>query len=269
MAERKDTPFTGEHFAAWCEKMVGQPYWYGSCVYKCTQSLLDRKAKQYPAHYTSGRMKRYKDDIAKKKICADCVGGCKGYAWTNGGVGVLESIGTSKTFSSKYGAHGCPDKSANGMFSYAKSKSCAWGDISTLPEIPGIALRFNGHVGYYVGNGYAVEWRGFNYGCVRTRVKDRPWTHWYKLPFINYGTGVTAPPDEQPEEPRPVNTTVVIVSGGGKVNVRTGNGTGFGRITAVAPGTTYEYVATAANGWNAVVIGSRVGWVSGKYSRII
>ena len=29
MAERKDTPFTGEHFAAWCEKMVGQPYWYG------------------------------------------------------------------------------------------------------------------------------------------------------------------------------------------------------------------------------------------------
>ena len=32
---------------------------------------------------------------------------------------------------------------------------------------------------------------------------------------------------------------------------------------------TYEYVATAANGWNAVVIGSRVGWVSGKYSRII
>ena len=269
MAERKDTPFTGEHFAAWCEKMVGQPYWYGSCVYKCSQSLLDRKTKQYPAHYTSGRMKRYKDDIAKKKVCADCVGGCKGYAWTNGGVGVLESIGTSKTFSSKYGAHGCPDESANGMFSYAKSKGCAWGDISTLPEIPGIALRFDGHVGYYVGNGYAVEWRGFNYGCVRTRVKDRPWTHWYKLPFIDYSEGVIAPPDEQPEEPRPVNTTVVIVSGGGKVNVRTGNGTSFGRIAAVAPGTTYEYVATAANGWNAVVIGSRVGWVSGKYSRII
>ena len=92
MAERKDTPFTGEHFSAWCEKMVGQPYWYGSCVYKCSQSLLDRKAKQYPAHYTSSRMKRYKDDISKKNVCADCVGGCKGYAWTNGGVGVLESV---------------------------------------------------------------------------------------------------------------------------------------------------------------------------------
>ena len=196
MSERINTPFTSEHFAAWCEKMVGQPYWYGSCVYKCTQSLLDRKSKQYPAHYTSGRMKRYKDDIAKKKVCADCVGACKGYAWTNGGQDVLESIGTGKSFSSKYGAHGCPDKSANGMFSWAKSKGAEWGAISTLPEIPGIALRFDGHVGYYVGNGYAVEWRGFNYGCVRTRVKDRPWTHWYKLPFIDYGTGVVAPSDE-------------------------------------------------------------------------
>ena len=121
----------------------------------------------------------------------------------------------------------------------------------------------------YIGGGYAVEERRFNYGCVRTRVKDRPWTHWYKLPFIDYSTGVIAPPEEQPEEPRPVNTTAVIVSDGGKVNVRTGNGTSFGRIAAVAPGTTYEYVATAANGWNAVVIGSKVGWVSGKYSRII
>ena len=30
-----------------------------------------------------------------------------------------------------------------------------------------------------------------------------------------------------------------------------------------------QRLATAANGWNAVVIGSKVGWVSGKYSRII
>jgi len=50
------------------------------------------------------------------------VGLIKGYQWTNGGQGVIESIGTDRTFSSKYGGHGCPDKSANGMFSYAKSK---------------------------------------------------------------------------------------------------------------------------------------------------
>lgn len=39
MSERINTPFTNEHFVAFCEKMVGQPYWYGSVVYKCTENL--------------------------------------------------------------------------------------------------------------------------------------------------------------------------------------------------------------------------------------
>ena len=190
MSERINMPFTNEHFVAFCEKMIGMPYWYGTVVYKCTENLRARKAKQYPAHYGSSRTARYRDDISKKKVCADCVGLIKGYQWTNGGQGVIESIGTDKTFSSRYGGHGCPDKSANGMFNYARSKGCAWGTMDTLPEVPGVALRFDGHVGVYVGNGYAVEERGFNYGCVRTRVKDRKWTHWYQLPFVDYGDAV-------------------------------------------------------------------------------
>lgn len=80
----------------------------------------------------------------------------------------------------------------------------------------------------------------------------------------------TVPPTDQPaDEPKPVGTTVVIVSDGGKVNIRKGHGTNYSRISAVAPGTTFEYVATAANGWNAVVVGNQVGWVSGNYSKII
>jgi len=82
----------------------------------------------------------------------------------------------------------------------------------------------------------------------------------------------TEPAPETPEAedtPKPVGTTVVIVSDGGKVNVRVGNGTNYTRITAAAPGTTFEYVATAANGWHAVIVGAKVGWVSGKFSRII
>ena len=94
---------------------------------------------------------------------------------------MVESIGTDKTFSSKYGGNGCPDKSANGMFSYAKSKGCAWGTMDSLPELPGIALCMDGHVGVYVGDGYAVEERGFNYGCVKTKVASRKWTHWFQL----------------------------------------------------------------------------------------
>ena len=201
MADRKNTPFTNAHFAAFWEKMLGQPYWYGSVVYKCTESLRSRKAAQYPSHYGSSRTARYKQDIAAKKVCADCIGGAKGYAWSGGGIGVIESIGTDKTFTSKYGANGCPDKSANGMFTYAKQKGMAWGTIGTLPETVGLALHKDGHVGYYVGNGYAVEWKGYAYGCVKTKVAGRGWTHWYRLPFIQYGEVAKPEIPEKPETP--------------------------------------------------------------------
>lgn len=358
MAERINTPFTNEHFAAYCLKMVGQPYWYGCCGYKAKTSLLNRKTKQYPSHYTASRMSRYKQDIRDRKVVCDCIGGAKGYAWTNGGQAMLDAIGTDAAVPNKYGANGCPDKGANAMFAWAKSKGMDWGTIDTLPEIVGLALHTDGHVGYYVGNGYAVEWRGFSYGCVRTKVKERKWKYWYKLPFIQYreaaaentapeialgsrllkrgmvGSDVKAlqelllqlgyalpkygadtefgsetekalltfqkkagleadgkygdkthaalmdavadddgqsdtPEQPAPEEPAPVGTTVVIVSQGGKVNVRCGNGTEYARISAVAPGSTFPHVATAQNGWHALVIGSRVGWVSGNFAKIV
>lgn len=364
MTERVNTPFTNEHFAAWCLSMIGQPYWYGTCVYKCTESLRKRKAEQYPSHYKDNRTARYRDDIEQKKIAADCVGGCKGYAWTSGGIGVVEAIGTDSTYSSKYGGGNCPDKSANGMFTYAKSKGMDYGSVETLPEVVGLALHKDGHVGYYVGDGCAVEWKGFSDGCVKTAVKGRGWTSWYRLPFIDYGDsetvgmapsvstvlgdrtlkkgmkgsdvkamqelllqlgyelpkhgadgdfgsetlaallkfqkdaeleqdglygdlthqalmGATADDDEgrkeetsepeitEPEQEQAEAGTVVIVSEGGKVNIRQGNGTNYGRISSVAPGTTLAHVATAANGWHAVIIGAKVGWVSGDFSRII
>lgn len=77
------------------------------------------------------------------------------------------------------------------------------------------------------------------------------------------------PEQPVPDEPAPVGTTVVIVSEGGKVNVRCGNGTEYERLSAVAPGSTFPLVATAQNGWHAIAIGSRVGWVSGKLAKII
>lgn len=279
------TPFTNEHFASFCLSMVGQPYWYGTCLYKCTESLRSRKAEQYPSHYGSSRTSRYKQDIAAKKVCADCIGGAKGYAWTGGGQGVLEAIGTGQAISSKYGSNGCPDKGANSMFSYAKSKGLAWGTIDTLPEVVGLALHTDGHVGYYVGDGEAVEWRGFSYGCAKTKVADRNWKYWYQLPFIHYEavTGDAVADDDTDDTQKtdtpaelPPSTSealvpekVVIMSESGKVNIRTGNGTGYGRITLVAAGTTYPYVATAANGWHAVDVGNRVGWVSGDFSRVV
>lgn len=76
------------------------------------------------------------------------------------------------------------------MLSWCKSKGCKNGKIATLPEVPGVLLFSSGHVGVYIGGGYAVEARGFNYGVVKTKVKDRSWTSWAYLPesLLNYDT---------------------------------------------------------------------------------
>lgn len=357
MAEMTNNALTNDRLVAFCKAMLGQPYWYGTAVYKCTNSLLTRKTKQYPSHYGSNRTAQYKQNIAKKQVCADCIGLIKGFAWTNGGVGVIESIGTDKTYTSKYGGNGCPDKSANGMFTYAKDKGAAWGTMDSMPELPGIAVRYDGHVGVYIGDGYVIEERGFAYGCVKTRLKDRKWTNWYQFPFISYGTDSVTPPvqddyplgsrllkrgmsgsdvkalqellmdlgyelpkygadgdygaeteaavkafqkahkltadgifgdktykalmeavgdnddDITPEPEAPdaeiADAKVIIVSNGGKVNVRVGNGTEYASITHLAPGTICPFVATAANGWHAIVINAQVGWVSGQYSNVL
>lgn len=188
MAEK----FTNLHFVEFCKQFIGRPYWYGTCIYPCTTSLLNSKKSQYSSHYTSDRMTKYKEAIAKHEICSDCVGLIKGYAWTNGGEGVIESIGReTPLFTNKYGSNGMPDQSANGMFEYAKKKGLDWGTISTIPEIPGIAVRRDGHVGVYIGNGKVVEEKGFAYGCVMTNLKSSTWLHWYKIPTINYVSGQT------------------------------------------------------------------------------
>ncbi len=76
--------------------------------------------------------------------------------------------------------------------------------------------------------------------------------------------------DPEPKKPQETLVTQVkIICDNGTVNIRQGNGTEYGRITAVKDGTNLEWIATAQNGWHAVKIGSQVGWVSGKYSEIV
>lgn len=182
--------FKASELVAFCKSMIGMPYWYGTCGYNCTESLLKRKAKQYPSHYGASRMSKYRDAINKKLVCMDCIGMIKAFFWTNGGSGVKEAIGTGREVPNKYASNGFPDKSANGMLSYCKSKKAKNGKISSLPEVPGVLLFSPGHVGVYVGNGYAVEARGFNYGVVQTRVASRKWTSWAYIPdsLLEYDT---------------------------------------------------------------------------------
>ena len=77
-----------------------------------------------------------------------------------------------------------------------------------------------------------------------------------------------APADPVRGEPVATGKKVVITCDGGTVNIRVGNDTKYARITAAKGSTVLPYVASAENGWYAVIVGDRVGWVSGKYSRI-
>ena len=83
-----------------------------------------------------------------------------------------------------------------------------------------------------------------------------------------YGMTVTAEPEKQEQTNKWAKTVTIHAGSGGSVNIRKGNGTNYGRITTVKSGAKFEYVATAENGWNAIVYDKQVAWVSGKYSAV-
>lgn len=134
-----------------------------------TEELLEAKLQQLP-----DAIKPYEDFIRANYLglrTADCIGLIKGYSWYDPETGNIN-----------YGSNGMPDVSADQLYANATEK----GDISTLPEIPGLILHAEGHVGIYIGGGYAIEAMGTRYGVVKTAVASRNWTGWCKNPYINY-----------------------------------------------------------------------------------
>lgn len=187
--------FTGKQLAEYCEKVFKARwvYWYGTVGYRCTKSLYESKKRQYPAHYTSARTAGYMKDISEGRWCADCVGLIKSFFWSGG---VFEG-------QSKYASNHCPDTSANGMIGLCTQT----GPIKTIPDEPGLVVWKSGHIGVYVGGGYTIELKGFNYDCQKNRVTSGPWTKWGRLPasMISYtddGCGGACDIPEAPEGQR-------------------------------------------------------------------
>lgn len=179
----------------YAKAQIGKPYWYGTFGQEGTQSLLDYKKKQYSEHYTSSRMSQYQKHIKQKVKVHDCIGLVKGYLWCDDVNDMIPKYVSAQ------------DKSADGMYKICKER----GAISTIPELVGVLVFFSGHVGVYIGNGYVIEARGFNYGVVKTRLKDRPWKSWGKCPYIKY---ITEPKNTT------ANKTETTSKGDNKVNVK-------------------------------------------------
>jgi hypothetical protein len=139
---------------------------YGSVL---TDSLFASKLAQYP-----DGVGNYEDFIRQNWLgrrTTDCVGLIKGYGWLD-----------TSTMSISYGINGMPDVGADGMYNNATVK----GDMSTMPDTPGLAVWHSGHIGVYIGNGEVIEAMGTKYGVVKTQLSERSWTAWLQIPYINY-----------------------------------------------------------------------------------
>ena len=151
-------------------------YVWGTYGNVLTESLFEYKKGQYP-----DGVGNYADFIEENWLgrrTTDCVGLVKGYGWLD--VSDM-TIG--------YAENGMPDYSANQMYQAAKDAgmlNADYGNMDTMPEVTGLMLWKEGHVGVYIGGGYVIEAMGTKTGVVKTELGGRGWQGWCKLPYIDY-----------------------------------------------------------------------------------
>ena len=146
---------------------------YGNIL---TPSLFAYKKQQYPDGV--GNHADFIESHWLGRRTADCIGLIKGYGWLD-----------TKSMAIGYAANGMPDYGADQMYQACKKAGTLnvdYGTMSAMPEIPGLMLWKSGHAGVYIGGGYAIEAMGTRKGVVKTKVSDRGWQGWGKLPYIDY-----------------------------------------------------------------------------------
>ena len=150
----------------------GWGYVWGTFGNVLTESMLQYKLEQYP---DIGASEAFIREHWLGHRTTDCVGLLKGYGWLN-----------PDTLTIDYNTNGMPDYSADQMYASAAENGTEYGGMSSMPEIVGLGLWKKGHWGIYVGDGYAIEAMGTQYGVVRTKVEGRGWQGWCKTPYIQY-----------------------------------------------------------------------------------
>ena len=157
--------------AKWAENAADKQWGYvfGTYGTVLSEEMLRAKMSQYPSDVAV--YEEFIRDNWLGRRTADCVGLIKGYGWFNTASQEIE-----------IGANGMPDIGSDSMYANATEK----GPINTMPEIPGLAVWHKGHIGIYIGNGKVVEAMATTVGVVQTEVSNRAWTHWLRIPYIDY-----------------------------------------------------------------------------------
>lgn len=143
-------------------------YVWGTYGQVLTEAMLKSKISQYPFQVGSYQAFIRQNYLNKKTV--DCIGLIKAYMWESDGKVTYNPV---------------TDVNTGMMFDRATEK----GQINTIPEISGVAVYKQGHIGVYIGSGQVIEAHNTSKGVIKTPLKgagSTPWTHWLRIPYINY-----------------------------------------------------------------------------------
>lgn len=160
---------------------AGSGYVYGAYGQDVTMSFLRRQQALYrtdPAANLSDSKIDFIFDTYAGKPAFDAAGLIKAYAWLDEDTGVI-----------RYSTNGFGDVGTTGMLESAEIS----GEIASIPEIPGLVVCMEGHIGVYIGNGEVIEAKGNRDGVVKTQLAEGAWTRWMQVPGITYLTDGTHP----------------------------------------------------------------------------
>ena len=159
---------------------AGSGYIYGAYGQDVTMAFLKQQSRFFTdsdANLTNSEVNFIYETYGGKPAF-DCIGLIKAYEWIDEDTGII-----------RYQSNGFRDVGADGMFRSA----VIFGEISSIPDTPGLAVCMSGHIGIYIGNGEVIEAKSNHDGVVKTQLSEGSWTYWMQLPGITYLTGGTHP----------------------------------------------------------------------------
>ena len=139
-------------------------YLWGGIGDKITKDIISELRSRYPQKYTAEYCALLENYVGKDYYGFDCSGLIKHYFMG----GFSRFIYNSKI-----------DWNTKMMFEKAALK----GSIENLPDIPGVIVYMEGHVGIYIGNGYVIESTPafrIGGGVQKTLLHTRGWTDWFQ-----------------------------------------------------------------------------------------